>query len=604
MNVSALTGGLQSGGAARSPLTAAIGAFRGAVLTAALLSLVINVLMLASPLFMLQVYDRVLTSRSMPTLAALTLLVAGIFGFAGLLEAVRLRLMVRLAAGFDAAVRDRAFEAVLDRAVMPRLAAEGQPLRDLEMLRHYLAGSGPTALFDLPWVPVYLALNYFLHPLLGHLTLAAGVLLLALALAAEAVTRRAAAEATRHSHRAHVLAEEARLGAEALRAMGLEPAYRERWGAEYERSQAPQMLASDRASALIAGSRMLRLFLQSASIALGAALAISGLVSAGAIVAGSIVMARALAPIEQATAQWTMLQGVRRAWNRLSAALLERLPLPNAMPLPAPQGYLQVENLAAAAPGAGKPIVSGVNFSLKPGDGLGVIGPSGSGKSTLARALVGVWPALSGGVRFDGALLEHWPRGQLGAAIGYLPQDVEIFSGSVQDNIARFAANPNPAAVVRAAKRANVHEMVLRLPEGYATELGEGGARLSAGQRQRLALARALYGDPVLLVLDEPNSNLDAEGEAALAAALAESRRQGVTVVLIAHRHLSLQSIDRLLYLRDGRQVAFGPREEVLNGALTPLAPHAPAQSPEQAPVLLTKPAPKNWPRSSATESG
>jgi PrtD family type I secretion system ABC transporter len=371
--------------------------------------------------------------------------------------------------------------------------------------------------------------------------------------------------------------------------MGLEPVYRERWGAEYESSGVPQLLASDRASVLIAVSRMLRLFLQSASLALGAALAISGLVSTGTIVAGSIIMARGLAPIDQVTAQWNLLQGARRAWARLTAALSESPPAQEAMELPAPKGHFETENLVVAAPGAAKPILTGVSFRLRPGDGLGVVGPTGSGKSTLARALVGVWPAMSGDIRLDGARLDQWPRGQLGAAIGYVPQAVEIFSGSIQDNIARFAANPDPRAVVRAAKRANVHEMILRLSQGYATELGAGGVPLSAGQRQRLALARALYGNPVLLVLDEPNSNLDVEGEAALTAALAELRREGVTVVLVAHRHRSLQSVDQLLFLREGRQAAFGPREEVLKRVWPELYQEASAQSPGQAPVMLAK---------------
>jgi ATP-binding cassette subfamily C protein len=329
------------------------------------------------------------------------------------------------------------------------------------------------------------------------------------------------------------------------------------------------MKAANKGSLITASTKALRMFLQSAALALGAGLAIAGDVSAGTIIAASIVMSRALAPVEQATAQWPAFQNARRAYGRLKQVLdtaASNAPWP--MQLPQPRGVVSVEQLLVTAPNRQDPIVSNITFAINPGDGLGIIGPSGSGKSTLARALVGVWPIAKGAVRIDGATLDQWPPEQLGRAIGYVPQDVELFSGTVRENIARFETDPDPAAVVLAAQRANVHEMILRLPEGYGTELGEGGSRLSAGQKQRLALARALYGNPAHLVLDEPNSNLDTAGEEALAAAISALRQDGVTIIVIAHRKTALTVVDQLLYLHEGRQVAFGPKEEVLRVAL------------------------------------
>ncbi len=541
--------------------------FRQPFAIAVFVSLVINVLMLASPLFMLQVYDRVLTSRSLPTLIALLGLVAGVFVVSAVLEAIRQRLMARIAAGVSDRLAPQTYSAVLHKA-LNRGSSSGdatQPARDLEAVRQYLGGSGPTAFFDLPWMPIYLGFAYLLHPLLGTMTLVAAIVLFCLAFGNERATKRHGLDGSRHKHRSLILIEGASKGAEVLRAMGMEQRFRDRWSGEHGLAQVQQLKGADAVSAFTSSTRMLRLFLQSAVLALGAALAIEGQVSAGTIIAASIIMSRALAPVEQITAQWGAFQATRRAIARLRSALIDVPRRSDPMALPTPKGDVAVENLVVGAPGANRPIVSGLNFSLEPGDGLGIVGHSGSGKSSLVRALAGVWTPIAGSIRLDGARLDQWPGEQIGAAVGYVPQDVEILSGTVTENISRFAPGADPADVVRAAQRANVHDMILRLPNGYQTELGEGGLMLSAGQRQRIALARALYLDPVLLVLDEPNSNLDGPGEAALIDTLLNARKVGVTVIIVSHRPATLQVTNKVLCLQDGRQAAFGPRDEILS---------------------------------------
>lgn len=555
-----------------APVRAALTEFRGALCSCGLISATINVMLLASPLFMLQVYDRVLTSHSLPTLVALTVLLAGLFVMAALLEIVRGRLIARVAAGFHAALSHRCFQAIVDLELSKTAQTGNQPVRDLESLGRYCTGPGVTAFFDLPWVPLYLALSFVLHPLLGALTIASGVLLFTITLLNERQTRRWSAASSDASHAAHGLLENARKGAEVLRAMGMERAYSDRWFATFGSAQSCQTTASDKSSLFNASSKHLRIFLQSASLALGAALAINGDVSAGSIIAGSIIMSRALAPVEQLTGQWSSFQSARRAYRRLTSVLAAIPPAGEPMALPPPKGRLTADNVTIAVPGRDSPIVTGVSFALEPGEVLGLVGPSGSGKSSLARALVGVYTPTAGDVRFDGARLDQWPRGQLGAAVGYIPQDVELFAGTVGDNIARFAAEPSPAAVVAAAQRAGVHEMILRLPEGYASQVGDRGSNLSAGQRQRIALARALYGAPKVLVLDEPNSNLDVAGEEALASMLKMVSDEGVVTVLISHRPLALRHADKILVLNQGRQAAFGPREQILK-APNPAAP-------------------------------
>ena len=546
-----------------SPVRTGLSQFRSAFASCALISTIVNIMLLASPLFMLQVYDRVLTSRSVPTLVALTGLLAGLITMAALLEVVRGRLVARVAGGLSSSLSRRAFQAILDLELSKTVQVSNQPVRDLETLAQYLRGTGVSAFFDLPWVPLYVGLSFLLHPLLGMLTITAGVLLIALTLLNERQTKRLSAASSEASHASHALLERSRKGAEVLRAMGMERACSDRWFASFSSAQSSQIAASDRSVVFSSSSKFVRIFLQSASLALGAALAIKGEVSAGSIIAGSIIISRALSPVEQLTGQWGFFQSARRAYARLTAALAAAPPGKEAMALPPPRGRLAVDGVSLAVPGRHLPVVVGINFTLEPGEILGIVGPSGSGKSTLARALVGVSPTAAGDIRLDGACLDHWPPSQLGPAIGYVPQDVELFSGTITDNIARWAPDPSPAAVVAAAERAGVHELILRLPEGYMTEVGDSGASLSAGQRQRIALARALYGDPKLLILDEPNSNLDAAGEEALCRSLSKLAHEGVGIIVISHRPQVLMNADKILVLNEGRQVAFGPREQI-----------------------------------------
>ena len=552
--------------APRDPIRSAFRDYMPAIRTTFLLSLAINLLMLASPLFMLQVYDRVLTSRSLPTLIVLTALVAGAFLFAAFLETIRQRLMARIGAGVARKLGPSAYAATLDRAVTMNASAEAdQPIRDLDAVRQYFSGASTSAFLDLPWLPIYAAFAFVLHPLVGWMTVSAAILLFCLAYSNERATRTLGVEGAVHKQRAHQVSQSAQQGVEALRAMKIESRFQDRWNSEREASQQHHLKLTDRVSAHGAFSRMLRLFLQSAVLALAAALAIGGEMSAGSIIAASVIMSRALAPVEQITAQWEAFQVARRAFHRLRSSLLAVPPAGAKLELPKSRGALDVENLVVGAPLAKKPTLVDIRFSLEPGDGLGIIGMSGSGKSALIRTLAGVWPAMSGKVRLDGAALDQWPAEQLGRALGYVPQEVQLFSGTIAENISRFAAAIDSDAVVRAAQRAGVHEMILRLPNGYQTDIGEGGVCLSAGQRQRIALARALYSEPSLLLLDEPNSNLDGPGEAALIETLLEARKSGVTVVIVSHRPATLQVTNKVLCLQDGRQAAFGPRDEILN---------------------------------------
>jgi PrtD family type I secretion system ABC transporter len=549
--------------ASNPAVASALAGFRQPLLMAGLLTLVINLLMLASPLFMLQVYDRVLVSRSLPTLLVLVGLVAGAFIAAAVLEVIRSRLLTRVGAGFSLALAPRLFKATVDHSLAGQPAAT-QAARDLDQVRAYLAGAAVPILFDLPWVPIYMGISYLLHPLLGLLTLVSGILLAVIALLSEWLTARIGARASLHSQASHTLLEEARHGSEVLRAIGIERHFQARWEGLLGNALSGQIAASDRGGLLASGARMLRLFLQSASLALGAGLAITGQVSAGTIIAASIVMSRALAPIEQATVQWGSLQAVRRAYQRLRACIDGAARDVKPLRLPDPRGKIEFKNVAVKAPGASVPSITGLTFTLNPGECLGVVGPTGSGKSTLMRALAGVWPVLNGDVRLDGASIEQWPRRQFASAIGYLPQDVELLSGTIRDNISRFDPSADDASIVDAAKRANVHEMILHLPKGYQTPLGEHGARLSGGERQRIGLARALYGNPVLLILDEPNANLDSTGELALQQSLAAHSKKGRSVVIVSHRASVLGHVDYILLLQDGKAPLWGPRDEML----------------------------------------
>lgn len=549
----------------RPSVGAALAACRGALIGVGAISFVTNLLMLTGPLFMLQIYDRVLTSRSVPTLVALLALVAGLFLFMGLLEFVRSRILVRIGLRIDRILNRDLFEAAVSTGgAKGQNASRAQILRDLDQLRQFVSGPGPFAFFDMPWAPVYFAVIFLFHWWLGMLAVAGAVFLLTLSLVNELTSRKPVSRASTLSTQGHALAEAGRRNAEVLRAMGMFENYRARWSGQRDDALEEHTRASDVAGTLTSATKTTRLFLQSLMLALGAYLALLQEITPGIMIAASIILSRALAPVEQAIGQWRSFVGARQGAKRIGQAL-ETLPPPEApMTLPEPQGVLGVEKLYAGPPGISEPVLKGLNFSLNPGDALGVIGPSACGKSTLARLLVGVWPVMSGHVRLDGAALDQWDPRQLGRHIGYLPQDVELFDGTVEENIARFEPNPDPDAIVAAARKAGVHELILRLTDGYGTRIGEGGAVLSAGQRQRVALARALYGDPAFVVLDEPNSNLDSEGEIALTAAIKGLREAGRTVVVMAHRPSAIAAVDQLLVLREGRQAGFGPKDEVL----------------------------------------
>ncbi len=520
---------------------------------------------------MLQVYDRVLTSKSQETLVALTILVIGLFAYMGVLELLRSRILSRTGRLVDEEIGKDVFDTVINHSLRKTPNINSQPLRDLDTLRQFLSGPGPSALFDAPWAPVYLAFIFvFMHAWLGIFATCGAVLLFIFAILNELLTRNRLEEASRSNMSAHVFAEENRRNAEVIQAMGMIGSMRARWEKLRGTALSDQDRAGDRASFISSATKSIRLLLQSLMLALGAYLAIKNEISPGVMIAASIIMSRALAPVEQSIAHWRGFQSFRRSHKRLLMILADMAQKEDNMQLPDPVGRLHIENIIVPVAGSNVPLLKGLNFKLEPGQALGVIGPTGAGKSTLARALVGVWPIAKGAVRIDGAPIDQWDREQIGKFMGYLPQDVELFAGTIEENICRFSTEPNPEAVVKAARLANVHEMILNLPDGYNTRIGEGGATLSAGQRQRVGLARALYGEPVFIVLDEPNANLDMEGEVALVQAIQAAKANGAAVIVIAHRPSAIQSVDLILFLRDGTQAAFGPRDEVLKQIMKP----------------------------------
>lgn len=548
-----------------SPLTEALRRWRGALVAIAILSGMLNVLTLAGSLYMLEIYDRVLPSRSVPTLIGITLLVVMLFFFHGFFEILRGRLLLRIGGALDEAMTSRVFRAVLAGSLTSRSPGESmQPVRDLDQLRAFLSGNGPAALFDLPWIPLYLGLCFLFHFWIGATALVGASILIALTVLTERFSRspaRAASEAA--AQRLHV-GEIGCRNAETVQAMGMGSEMTGLWTAVNDEHRRHQQRAAEVSSGFGAGSRVLRLLLQSMMLGVGAYLVIRQEASAGVIVASSILTARALAPVDLAIGNWSGFVKARQGWSRLTELLAAHPPAPQALSLPAPRESLTVETASATPPGAQRLTVIDVAFSLRAGQGLGVIGRSASGKSSLARMLVGIWQPLRGAVRLDGSSIQHWQAEALGRHIGYLPQEVQLFSGTVAANIARFRADATDAEIVRAATAAGVHDIIQRLPNGYQTQIGDRGAALSAGQRQRIALARALYGEPFLVVLDEPNSNLDADGEEALTEAILGVRKRGGIVVVVAHRPSAFAALDQAMVMADGRMQAFGPKEQVL----------------------------------------
>jgi ATP-binding cassette subfamily C protein len=550
---------------ASSELAAALSACRRAFYAIAMFSGMSNILMLSGALFMLEVYDRVLPSRSVPTLVALLILVAGLYAAQGVIDMIRSRILVRVGRSLDEALSQRVYDMIVRLPLKIGARGDGtQPIRDLDTVRGFLSGIGPVAFFDLPWMPVYLAICFLFHVYIGLTALFGAVVLVTLTVVTEVKTRHPTRSAAQFAVARNVLLEQSRRNAEALTAMGMVGRISKRWN-DLNRSYVESSgRASDVGGGLGAMSKVLRLLLQSAILAVGAWLVINQESTPGIIIAGSILGARALAPVDLAIGNWRGFVGARQSWGRLSKLLAALPPITEPMALKPPSRTLVVQNGAVAPPGQQKVVCQDVNFTLTAGKALGVIGPTASGKSSLARMLVGVWTPARGTVRLDGATLDQWSPESLGRYVGYVPQDVELFNGTVAQNISRFDEPADPDAVIAAAQAAGVHDLIINLPEGYETIVGEQGSALSAGQAQRVALARALYRDPFLVVLDEPNSNLDAEGDEALTRAILGLRARGAITVVVAHRPSAIAGVDYILIMAKGRQQQFGPKEEIL----------------------------------------
>lgn len=547
----------------RSELAEVLLSFRRAFMTVGSFSFFINLLMLTPAIYMLQIYDRALGSRNVTTLLMLTLITLGLFGLMSVLEWIRSMVLVRVGARLDLDINSRVFDATFERNLRQAGQNPAQALNDLASMRQTLTGAGVIALTDAPWMPIYVLVIFMLHVELGIFALIGVLLLVILAVVNERVSAGPLGEAQKLAMAANAQANNNLRNAEVIEAMGMLPAIRGRWFKLHQKFLMQQALASDRAGVLNAITRFVRISMQSLALGYGALLAIEGEITAGMMIAGSIIMGRALAPVEVLIANWKQLVSARAAYGRL-AELLQVYPARVAgMPLPRPEGVVLVENAATAAPGSRVLILKNVSFSLKAGEIVAVIGPSASGKSTLARLLVGVWPPLAGSVRLDGAEVFKWNKDELGRHLGYLPQDIELFDGTVAENIARFG-DIDSERVLAAAQAAGVHDLVLLLPMGYDTPLGDGGSALSGGQKQRIGLARALYGDPALIVLDEPNSNLDDQGEAALAETLRRLKAEKRTVVIITHRMSTLAVADSILVMHEGTVKLHGPRDQVL----------------------------------------
>ena len=549
----------------RSELATVLAGCRRVFVAVGVFSGMSNILMLTGSFFMLEVYDRVIPSRSVPTLVALVVLATGLYAALGLLDFIRGRILVRVGNSLDEALGERIYDSVVRIPLKTGNRGDAlQPLRDLDALRNFLSGPGPVAFFDLPWMPIYLFICFLFHPYIGLTALVGALILVSLTLFTEMNMRHPAKVAAEASRLRNTLAEASRRNAEVLAAMGMTARFTRRWAKANREFVMQSEAASDVAGGFGAMSKVLRMLLQSMLLAVGAWLVVNQQASAGIIIAGSIVGSRALAPVDQVIAQWRSFTAARAGWSRLNGLLALLPPRRERMQLEAPVSSFAVENVAAVPPGEQKVVLADVSFALRAGSGLGVIGPTASGKSSLVRLMVGIWQPARGTVRIDGATLDQWSPDALGRHIGYLPQDVELFAGTIADNIARFEEKADPALVIAAARAAGVHDLIIGLPEGYDTQAGENGSSLSAGQAQRIALARALYRDPFLVVLDEPNANLDSEGDEALARAISGVRARGGIVIVVAHRPSAITAVDQLLVLNKGRMVHFGQKEEVL----------------------------------------
>ncbi|MBD8577277.1 type I secretion system permease/ATPase [Pseudomonas syringae] len=551
----------------------------------ALFSGVINLLMLVPSVYMMQVFDRVLTSRNETTLLMLSLILLIFFAVSCALEWVRGQVMIKMSAGLDTQLGERVFDAAFQRSLKENSSNPAQVLSDLNSIRQFVTGPALIALFDAPWLPIYVIATFLFHPLLGVFTVIGSLILAGLAIWNELTTRKSMSEANRLSVASSSYVNGTLQNAEVIQAMGMLQPLRRRWYNVQQRVITEQGEASDRSSRIAAISRFIRMTWQSLALGLGAILVIENQISAGVMIAVSVLLGRAMAPAEALIGSWKQMGNAKSSYERLNRLLNEFPKDTPRMPLPAPSGALSIDKLVIKPPGLQRPAVNGVTFKLAKGEVLAIIGPSASGKSSLARAMVGIWPASHGSVRLDNAEISQWSREALGPHLGYLPQDIELFDGTIAENIARFGAVDSDK-VIEAAQMAGIHEMILHFPKGYDALLGTGGLGLSGGQKQRVGLARALYDTPALVVLDEPNSNLDDAGEAALVQAVRKLKDKGCTVVLVTHRPNILGVVDKLLFLKEGVQQLFGPRDQVMKTLMPSAAPKAvaPVSAPDSNP--------------------
>lgn len=561
---------------APTPLSDVVRQSRHTFWAIGLFSSVVNILMLAGPLYMLQIYDRVLSSGSVPTLIALSGFVLGAYIFQGILDVLRQRITVRIASVFDEKLQNIVHKAVVALGIIARAPGEAMgPMRNVDVIRAFATSTGPSAMLDAPWVPIYLVIVFLIHPWLGWLSVFGVLVLFGIALATERVSREAIQQSSKDQGLRGAVMEGDRRNAETIVALGMQPQLEKRWRQVNEKFLKSIEQSADVVNSFGAMTKTFRMALQSAVLGLGAYLVLRGEMSPGSMIAASIMMGRALGPIEIAVGNWRSFIGARDAYKVLNKQLGEFSIEPMRTELPPPNQNVTAEGLVVAPPGAQRPTLQGLRFGIRAGEVVGLIGPSGAGKTSLARTLVGVWEPARGSVRMDGAEISQWDPDQLGKHIGFLSQDVALFDGSIAQNIARMKPEPDSEGVLKAARAAGAHDLILRMAEGYDTHIGEGGGMLSAGQRQRIALARALYGDPFFVILDEPQSNLDAEGENALLGAIEGVKKRGGIVMVISHRPSTLTGCDKVLVLANGGQQAYGPRDEVLQKVL--------AQSPQGA---------------------
>ena len=551
---------------------AAIGSLGPLVPTIAIISAIVNLLALTGSFYMLQIYDRVLSSRSIPTLVALSALAIGLYIFQGALEVVRGQIFARLASRVDRDLSIKANDAAMRLPLVGGSRNEAlQPLRDVDTIRSFLSGAGPIAIFDIPWLPLYMAFVFLLHPVLGVVTIASAIVMFTLAFASERMVRKPTSGATSATSERFSLAQAAERNSEVIRAMGFGHNLMRKFVSANERHLGAQESLSDIVGGMSIISKVFRMLVQSALLGLGAYFTIHGQMSSGAIIAVSIAASRALAPIELAIANWKGFVAARQCSERINKVFAMLPAEQDPIDLPAPCKAITLEGVAVLIPGSQRYVLNSVTLEVQAGQGLAIIGPSAAGKSSLARAMVGVWPAARGSIRLDGASLDRWSNAKLGRYIGYMPQEVDLFEGTISENIARFDEDADGAAILEAARAADVHEMILRLPSGYETRIGDRGTTLSAGQRQRIGLARALYRNPFLVVLDEPNSNLDADGDAALLKAIHGIKARGGVAVVVAHRPTVLQAVDLVAVIGNGQLTAFGPRDEIIRKATKPV---------------------------------